>query len=82
MLFPFYLLILPMSGQAFYWSAILVLFASVWTDFNVDEYIIRMRLQCCCIWIQPLKANIAENTKQEVDSTKQEVGSYLKNGAS
>ena len=35
MLFLFYLPILPMSGQAFYWSMILVLFAMVWTDFNV-----------------------------------------------
>ena len=40
------------AGQAFYWSTILVLFALVWTDFNVDEYIIGMRLQCCCIWIE------------------------------
>ena len=44
MLFLFYLLILPMSGQAFYWSTILVLFALVWTDLNVDEYIIGMRM--------------------------------------
>ena len=51
---PFYLPILPMSGQAFYWSTILVLFALVWTDFNVDEYIIGMRLQCCCICIKCL----------------------------
>ena len=51
MLLLFYLPILPMSGQAFYWSAILVLFALVWTDFNVDECIMGMSLQCCCIWI-------------------------------
>ena len=51
MLFLFYSLISQMSGQVFYWSTILVLFALVWTDFNVDKYIIGMRLQCCCIWI-------------------------------
>ena len=39
MLFLFYLPILPMSGQ-FYWSTILVLFALEWTDFNVDEFIL------------------------------------------
>ena len=53
MLFLFYLPISPMSGQAFYWSTILVLFTLVWTDFNVDKYIIGMNLQCCCIWISP-----------------------------
>ena len=37
MLFLFDLPILRMSGQAFYWSTILALFALVWTDFNVDE---------------------------------------------
>ena len=49
---PFYLPIFLFIYQAFYCSTILVLFASVWTDFNVEEYIIGMRLQCCCIWIK------------------------------
>ena len=40
MLFLFYLPILPMSGQAIYWSKILVLFALEWTDFNVDECVL------------------------------------------
>ena len=39
MLFLFYLLLSPMSGQAFHWSKILVLFALVWSDFNVDKCI-------------------------------------------
>ena len=43
-----------MSGEAFYWSTILVLLSLVWTDFIVDECIIGMRLQCCCIWIRLL----------------------------
>ena len=34
----FYLPISPMSGQVFYWSTIL--FALVWTDYNVDECIL------------------------------------------
>ena len=37
---PFYLLILPMYGQVFYWSTILILVALVWTDFTVDDYIL------------------------------------------
>ena len=40
MLFLFYLPLLPVSGQAFCWSAILVLFALEWTNFNVDECIL------------------------------------------
>ena len=30
-----------MSGQGFYWSMISILVAVLWTDFIVDEYILR-----------------------------------------
>ena len=39
-LFLLYSLILPMSGQVFYWSTILVLIALVWTDFTLDKCIL------------------------------------------
>ena len=53
--FHFYLLILPMSGQVFCRSTILILIALVWTEetwhFTVETIYWDEAFQCCCIWI-------------------------------
>ena len=64
MLFIYYLLILPMSGQEFYWS-ILFLVAVIWSNFIVDEFIGAVP-QCCCIWKEYIKLNKLSSCNQDL----------------
>ena len=70
MLFLFYLPILPMSGQAFYWSTIWVLFASIYgllltlTNVYWDEapmlFVFGSEYTLTLVW--PLVSSISEIT--------------------